>query len=38
LGGGSRFFTPVFGRAAWLYLVAQAILIGAVINRIRAAG
>lgn len=33
LGGGHRFFATFFGLIAWVYFIAQAILIGAVFNR-----
>ncbi len=33
LSGGSRFFTVLFGLVAWVYLIAHAVLIGAVFNR-----
>lgn len=35
LSTGSRFFTVVFGLVAWVYGIAQAVLIGAVVNRTR---
>lgn len=35
LSSGSRFFAAVFGLVAWVYFIAQAVLIGAVVNRIR---
>jgi len=37
LSSGSRFFTIVFGLVAWVYCIAQAVLIGAVFNRMRIA-
>lgn len=33
MSSGSRFFTAVFGLVAWVYLIAQALLLGAVLNR-----
>lgn len=33
LGTDTRFFAEVFGLAAWVYFIAQAILFGAVLNR-----
>src|SRR5215472_10649708 len=35
LSSGSRFFTIVFGLVAWVYCIAHAVLIGAVVNRTR---
>ncbi len=35
LSSGSRFFTNVFGLVAWVYLIAHAVLLGAVLNRSR---
>jgi YihY family inner membrane protein len=35
LGSGSRFFTIVFGLVAWVYCIAQAVLIGGVFNWMR---
>ncbi len=35
LGGGHQFFAVVFGLMAWVYLIAQAVLSGAVLNRAR---
>ena len=33
LNSGSGFFASVFGLVAWLYFVAQALLLGAILNR-----
>jgi uncharacterized BrkB/YihY/UPF0761 family membrane protein len=35
LGGGHQFFATVFGLMAWVYFIAQAVLMGAVFNRAR---
>ena len=35
LGGGHQFFAVVFGLMAWVYFIAQAVLIGAILNRAR---
>ena len=35
LSSGSRFFAAVFGLVAWVYFIAQGVLIGAVVNRMR---
>jgi uncharacterized BrkB/YihY/UPF0761 family membrane protein len=34
-GGGTGFFTEVFGLVGWVYCVAHAMLFGAVVNRTR---
>lgn len=35
LAGGHQFFAVVFGLMAWVYLIAQAVLCGAIFNRAR---